>query len=143
MKLGLSLFALSIAISVLLLNPTIKKKSMSWLLEMDKKVLSQLEFKRDQQTYKVIKVQNARGLAVELYKIESDHLMFLDAKQLTDKKDAYYRFGETKHNLFLKDINGDGEEDIVLPSLDKNMKARLNIYIFNVATETLEKVTQH
>ena len=143
MKYGISLFLLSILISVFLLNPKIKQKTMSFLLNTQKEVLSQLEMEVDGTSYKVLKIQNIKGLAVEIYKMENNEVFLLDTKQLTDKKDAFYKFGKAKHNLFLKDINGDGIAEIVLPSLDKNMKARLNVYTFDSENEQLAKVTQH
>jgi len=143
MKFGIILFVLSVAISIVLLNPSVKSKTMSWLLSTDKKVLSKMEMKVNGTVYKVVKIKNLRGLAVELYKLEDQELIFLDTKQLTDKKDAFYKFDDGKYNLFLKDINEDGVEDIILPSLDKNMKARLNVYSLDVTNEVLTRQTSH
>ncbi len=143
MKYAVILFGVSILLSLVLLNPTVKQKTMSFFLDTQKQVLSQLEMQSQGRTYKIVKVQNLNGLAVELYKIEDGELIFLDSKELTDKKDAFYKFGDKKHNLFLKDINSDGSPEVILPSLDKNMKARLNVYTFDSVNETLEKQSQH
>ena len=68
----------------------------------------------------------------------------MDAEQLTDKSDAFYKFDENgQHNLFLKDLSGNGEAEIILPSLDKNMKARLNVFSFDPENEELIKLSQH
>ncbi len=143
MKFAIILFFVSILLSIVLLNPSVKSKTMAWLLTTQKQVLSQLEMRVEDKTYKVVKVQNLLGLAVELYKIEGDEMTFLDSQQLTDKKDAFYKFDEVKHNLFLKDINADGTPEIILPSLDKNMKARLNIFSFDPINEVLRKQSKH
>ncbi len=143
MKYAVILFVVSILLSLVLLNPAVKQKTMSLFLDTQKQVLSQLEMQSQGRTYKIVKVQNLNGLAVELYKIEEGELIFLDSKELTDKKDAFYKFGDKKHNLFLKDINSDGMPEVILPSLDKNMKARLNVYSFDSVNETLEKQSQH
>ncbi|MEM7645439.1 MAG: hypothetical protein AAF203_00905 [Pseudomonadota bacterium] len=143
MKMGIVLFLCSIGISVVLLNPTVRKRVSSLFLPIEREVLSQLEMEREGQVYKVIKIQNRSGLAVELYKKDGDGFMFLDGHQLTDKKDASYKFENNNHNLFLKDINNDGVSEIILPSVDKNMKARLNVFMFDPENETLQKVTKH
>ncbi len=143
MKQAAILFILSIVASVVLLNPTVKKKTMALLLNDQKEVLSQLELVQEGRTFKIIKVQDEKGLGVELYKTEGDSLVFLDSHQLTDKKDAFYKFNESKHNLFAKDINGDGVEELILPSLDKNMKARLNVFRLDLVNERLQKITNH
>ena len=143
MKYGIILFVISLLVSVILLNPKIKARTMALMLNTQKEVLSQLEMERDGIRYKVIKVHNIRGLALEIYKLENNETMLLDSHQLTDKKDAFYKFGKAKHNLFLKDINDDGITEIILPSLDKNMKARLNVFTFDSINEKLQKITQH
>lgn len=143
MKYGISLFVLSIVISFVLLNPVVKSKTMSLFLDTQREVLSKMDFQQQGTTYQVAKIQNKQGLAVELYKTDGQELVFLDRQQLTDKKDAYYKFDETKHNLFLKDINEDGLPEIILPSIDKNMKARLNVFSFDPTNETLKKVSAH
>ncbi len=143
MKYGILLFIISIVLSVILLNPAVKTKTMGWLLNTNKQILSQLEWELNDKTYKVVKVQNLQGLGIELYKIDDGELVFLDSKQLTDKKDAFYKFDDKKHNLFLKDINEDGVVEIILPSLDKNMKARLNIFSLDPINEVLRKQSTH
>lgn len=143
MKLGILFFTLSIVVSIILLNPEIKKITASFLLNSERQVLSGLDYHVEESRYKILKVLDSKGLHVEIYRINNEEMTLVDAKPLTDKKDAYYKFGESKHNLFLKDINNDGSSEIILPSLDKNMKARLNVYIFDSNSESLQKVTQH
>jgi hypothetical protein len=143
MKYAVVLFVISIVASVFILNPRVKKLSMDLLLNTSKEVLSQMEVDLAGTSYKIVKVQNVKGLAVELYKLDEGVLTFLDSKQMTDKKDAFYKFDDEKHNLFLKDVNGDGVADIILPSIDKNMKARLNIYSIDTVNEVLQKQTTH
>lgn len=143
MKYGIGLFLISILASFVLLNPKIKSKTLEIFVGTQREVLSQLIMERSGQEYKILKVKTVEGLLVEVYKVTDDHFLLLDSQSLTDKKDAYYKFGDKKHNLFLKDINEDGQPEIILPSLDKNMKARLNVFLFDPISETLQKVTQH
>ncbi len=137
------LFLFSIIISGLLLNPTIRKQTRNYFFNKNKEVLSQLELSRANKSYKLVKSLSPKGLTIDLYRVNNDEIMLLDHHTLTDKKDAYYKFGQQRHNLFLKDINEDGAAEIILPSLDKNMKARLNIFSFDSENEKLIKVSQH
>lgn len=143
MKLGLILFCISLLVSGLVLNPKIKAVIFSVFGEGNREILSQLSLDHAGQSYKVLKVKNSGGLAVELYRSDDKETVFLDRKQLTDKKDASYRFDDESHNLFLKDINQDGVAEVILPSVDKNMKARLNVYSIDFENEVLQKQTQH
>ncbi len=144
MKLGTSLFIFSLLLSFVILNPSVRKKTVGLFLDSQREILSHLEFQRDQNLYKVVKVRNLKGLSLELYKKTDDGFILLDSEQLTDKTDAFYKFDEgEQHNLFMKDLSGNGEAEIILPSLDKNMKARLNIFSFDPENEELIKLSQH
>lgn len=116
---------------------------MSFFMGSQRVVLSQLDYQVEDSSYKVIKLNTSRGLVVEVYRRDGDELVLVDSKSLADKKDAYYKFGEKKYNLFLKDINDDGQAEVILPSIDKNMKARLNVFRFDQIQEKLQKITQH
>ena len=95
-------------------------------------------------TYKILKLKDVKGLALEVYKLTEEGLYELaDREELTDTKDAYYVFNDKKLNLFLKDLDDDKFPEIVLPSIDKNMAARLNVYSFDIYTGKLNKESRH
>lgn len=145
MKFGIALFLLSVGISIILLNPEVKKRTMGLLLNTEKQVLSQLEVENRGVRFKIVKVKTVEGLGVELYKFADNEFMFLDGHRLTDKMDAFYKFGNKKHNLFMKDVSdpADGIDELILPSLDKNMRARLNIFKIDFLGEKLTKISNH
>jgi hypothetical protein len=144
MKTSLILFICSLITSFIILNPSVRDFTQNLLVKNQRQILSQMDFSQGGQEYKVVKIKDPQGLSLELYKKVEGALLLTDSAQLTDKKDAHYRFEESnKHNLFLKDINGDGEHEIIAPSIDKNLKARLNIFRFDPVDEKLIKLTQH
>ncbi len=143
MKLGFTLFFISIVISFILLNSKVQSKFIHLFFGTGRSVLAQMEMDMEGQKYKVIKVSNTQGLAIEIYRNTDEGPFFIDSKTLTDKKDGFYKFNNKKYNLFLKDINGDGRNEIVTPTVDKNMKGRLNIFFFDPETEQLNKMTKH
>lgn len=141
MKTAAGLMITAFVISFVMIS--MKDKIAGFVMNTDKTVLSQVEMDQEGVRYKIIKVQMMSGLGVELYKFIDDELVFLDSHTLTDKKDAFYKFDEGKHNLFLKDLDGDGNVEIILPSLDKNLRARLNVFNFDKVSERLIKVSKH
>ncbi len=143
MKFGIALFFVSVILSFVLLSPSVKKYTKRLFLDGEKEVLSQIELELQGTQYKIVKVKTMGGLGVELYKVLDGDIMLLDSHSLTDKKDAFYKFEDAQHNLFIKDINNDGQPDIILPSLDKNLKARLNVFNLDTYEEKLVKRSAH
>lgn len=145
MKLAIILFISSLAFSFFLVNPNTKELTQGLLLNSERKILSQLTLEDENHSYKILKVKELKGLSVEVYRYNSEDGSFnlVDSDTLTDTKDAFYVFNNQKLNLFLKDINDDQFPEIVLPTFDKNMTARLTIYSFDIETGKLSKVSVH
>ena len=53
----------------------------------------------DGQKYKVIKISNAQGLAIEIYRHTDEGPFFIDSKTLTDKKTDFINL-ITKNTIF-------------------------------------------
>ena len=143
MKFVIFLFLVSLAISFVLLNPKIRSKTMKLFSDKDRSVLSRMDIHFDDQKYRIIKVSAFQRIFVEVYKHTMKGFVLVDRQSLTDKRDAFYKFGENKYNLFLKDIDNDGDNEILIPTIDKNMRARLNVFDFDPRNERLSKITQH
>ena len=143
MKFVTFLFLVSLAISFVLLNPKIRSKTMKLFSGKDRSVLSRMDIRFEDQKYRIIKVFDFQKIFVEVYRHTMDGFILVDRQSLTDKRDAFYKFGENKYNLFLKDIDNDGDNEILIPTIDKNMKARLNIFDFDPSNERLSKISQH
>lgn len=141
MKFSLATFALSLMISVLLLLEPVRSRVQQIFNRSQREVLSSLEFKRGDQSYRIIKIKTGQGLALEVYKRLEEGDLLLDVANLADKRDASFKFAGKSANLFMQDISGDGIPDIISPSLDKNLKARLNVFLWNEQDEKLEKLT--
>lgn len=141
--LALILFLISVLVSFALVNPKVKKWTQSLLIDTDRRVLSQLDTSIDKMNVKILKIKEMKGLFLEIYKKTDASPQLLDRVMLTDKKDAFYSFENKKLNLFLKDINEDKIPEILVPTIDKNMTAHLNIFSFSSVTEKLEKISEH
>lgn len=134
---------MSIVTSFVLLNPKVRSELTNLFFNRKRVVLAQMEMDFGNQKYKVIKVSGVQGLSIEIYKYTDEGSLLVDSQVLTDKKDGFYKFEDEKYNLFLKDINGDGYSEIVTPTVDKNMRGRLNVFLFDPDTEQLRKVSEH
>lgn len=144
MKLAAALFIFSLLFSFFVISPSIKSITHKYFLQTERKILSQMTVDRAGSTYKILKLKDVKGLALEVYKLTEEGLYELaDREELTDTKDAYYVFNDKKLNLFLKDLDDDKFPEIVLPSIDKNMAARLNVYSFDIYTGKLNKESRH
>ena len=81
---------------------------------------------------KILKVKTAEGLFLEIYEMnESQSPRLLQTIQLADRKDGYFMYNGEAANLILDDVDGDQVADIVAPSFDHNLIARLNVFSFS------------
>ena len=90
---------------------------------------------------KVIKIRTHEGLFLEVYgqdTIESSIRQLIDRIQLPDKRDGFFYFKGASANLFLHDIDGDDQLEILAPSFDENLIAHLNVYSLNPKTQKIE-----
>lgn len=126
------------------LHPSIRKRIYVWHHQGEREVLAvargpviHTELKS-----KIIKLRTHEGIFIEVYGgPQLHHLSLIDRFLLPDKKDGYFhvqthlRFESRLHkeasNLALKDLNGDHVLEIIAPTFDNQLNARLNIYSYN------------
>lgn len=92
---------------------------------------------------KVIKVKSKDGLFVEVYgAYEEGRRSLVDRFKLEDQFDAYFHFLKTHTaNLYLDDIDGDQKLEIVVPTFDQRLQARMHVFRFNETTKSFEQMT--
>jgi hypothetical protein len=89
----------------------------------------------------ILKIQLRESLVLEVYKAENPEELTLMARiVLPEKRDAYFQLKGNATNLGLVDIDNDGILEILAPSFDEQMIARLNIYKFNPATQSFDRM---
>ena len=59
---------------------------------------------------------------------------------LPDHKDGFFLYQGEATNLALEDVDGDQQLDIIAPSYDNNLVARLNVYSYDQRSENLSKL---
>lgn len=89
----------------------------------------------------VLKIQTRDSLILEIYDdSKTDENPLMTRITLPEKRDAYFQLKGNATNLALADIDNDGLLEIIAPTFDDQMVARLNIYKFNPTTRGFERV---
>jgi len=89
----------------------------------------------------VLKIKLRDSLVLEIYDAEkSDENALMARIVLPEKRDGYFQLKGNATNLGLADVDNDGTMEIVAPAFDDQMIARLNIYKFNPATRSFDRM---
>jgi hypothetical protein len=60
--------------------------------------------------------------------------------EITDARDAFFSFNGQATNLAIDDVNGDGRPEILVPTFDRNLVGRLNVFEYNNDTREFNRV---
>lgn len=124
------------------LHPDVRQFLKSYTNISYRKVLSTVTGVFQQKPFKIVKIKNNEGLFIEVYQVLSDQDWPLISKfQLPDNRDGYIMFQDQATNLALQDIDGDLVPEIIAPSYDKNLTARLNVYKYNEKHQDFQLVS--
>lgn len=83
----------------------------------------------------VLKIKDRDSLVVEVYDSkEGAETRMIARIVLPESRDGYFQFQGNATNLAMSDTDGDGLMDIIAPTFDDQMVARLNIYKYNKET---------
>jgi hypothetical protein len=89
----------------------------------------------------ILKIQYRDSLVLEIYNEENpEQSVFMGKITLPERRDAYFQLRGNATNLGLSDVDGDSTLEILAPAFDDQMVARLNIYKFNSATRSFERI---
>jgi len=89
----------------------------------------------------VLKIQLKDRIVVEIYEEENSETTDLMARlMLPEKRDAYFELKGNATNLGLADVDGDGTLEVMAPTFDEQMMARLNIFKFNPQTRGFDRM---
>lgn len=90
----------------------------------------------------VFKILEEGGITIEVYTSSDDggSPVLLQRLPLDEKRDGYFNFMGNATNLAMSDADKDGAMDILAPTFDSQMTARLHVFRFNRALGTFEKI---
>jgi hypothetical protein len=83
----------------------------------------------------VIKVKTDQGIHLEVYKIvNTEELEQISELKLDEKRDGFVSIKGEAANLALVDFDSDSTLEIVAPTYDENLVARLNVFKYDQGT---------
>jgi hypothetical protein len=89
-----------------------------------------------------VKVQVGRQIFLEAYRSHPrDSVMeYLNKVVLPEKRDAYFHVNGQATNIALIDVNADGKLEILVPTLDESLFARLRVFEFDPTTGAFQSL---
>lgn len=92
----------------------------------------------------VFKIREKEDLFVEVYQTASNDPSsqeLLAKLSLPEGRDGYFSFQGNATNLVLSDMDRDGALDVIAPTFDEQMTARLHVFRFNRVTKSFERLS--
>lgn len=104
------------------------------------KIVTQLTSKEE--SFTLVKIKQKDELFVEVYKQSDPQAAssFIGKIELNDRKDAFFNFRGQATNMAVSDIDQDGIQEILIPTYDQDMTARLNIYKYDVKSNNFTRM---
>lgn len=138
------LILLAMLLTTVAVVPSLRARVKSLFQSQDRHIIAKVSGRvgPDGPTVTVLKINSEAGLSLEIYSADQgpDHLVLLAKFNLGEKRDAYFSFQGNATNLALTDVNGDGILEVVAPAYDDQMVARLNVFSYNSATKSFERM---
>ncbi|HRO67211.1 MAG TPA: hypothetical protein PL182_06585 [Pseudobdellovibrionaceae bacterium] len=144
------LFVISVlAVALMLITavaiiPTLRYQVRSWVVSSDREILAKTSgyVTPEGPFVFVFKIRENGSLKLEVYSNgdsagESTLLQKID---LNEVRDGYVNFQGNATNLALADTDHDGAMDLIAPSFDDQMTPRLNVFRFNRALNSFERI---
>ncbi|MGE0631680.1 MAG: hypothetical protein AB7O96_04695 [Pseudobdellovibrionaceae bacterium] len=135
----------TLAATLIAIIPSWRAAIRFWFHGDERKILSFADgdLKNDGKNLRVYKIKTNEGLFLEIYELTETGFsgFHVGTIKLPDLKDGYFNFMGKPTNLALSDVDSDSIIEIIAPSYDENLIARLNVYHFNKTTEKFERIT--
>jgi hypothetical protein len=87
-----------------------------------------------------IKVRDKKGLSIEVYNDKLEGFGLQSRLSLNESRDGFFDFRGQATNMALADIDNDGVLELLVPTFDENLIARLNVFKFNSDEQTFERL---
>ncbi len=77
--------------------------------------------------HQILKIQTEKGINIEIYSAASAFPSLASKFEIIGERDGYFVLGGSGTNLALFDIDHDLKQEILIPTFDKNLTAKLDI----------------
>lgn len=140
---GLALLAfLAMSVTVVAVIPSLRSQVKELFSSQNRTILAKVNGNIGPLGPKVtaLKIRSGDDLSLEIYDDTQDGLALISKINLSEKRDGYITVQGNATNLALIDVDHDGLLEIVAPTYDDQMVPRLNIFKYNPATKTFDRV---
>ena len=142
-----SLLGISLFFSILVSTSKEVQSSIRKIFSIDgsRQVLSSIESDvlHNQGPAKIIKVKEKGRLALEIY-LQSEQNPYdwqmIKKFDLGEVKDSFFNSTGSTANLILNDVDGDRQPEIVVPTSDDSLVARLNVFKYDSTSNEFYEV---
>lgn len=137
--------AVTLTLTLVAIVPSWREKMRRTVQPNTREILAAIEgdLHGNERPVRVYKVRTPEGLYLEIYEIMEGGYSgnALESLKLPDKKEGYFTFMNRTTNLAISDVDSDGTMELIAPSFDDNLIARLNVYRYNKSTQKMERIT--
>lgn len=141
-----ALACLALIMLAVLAMPEWRMQVRSALLPESKTLLARVEgdLWGTGESFEVLKFQQGRGLAVEVRQLNSpDVPQLVDRMVIPDRFNSHFDLLGRSTQLAILDVDGDGELEIIAPSVDDRLNTHLNVLRLSKTLKRLEIVRGH
>lgn len=145
-KILMSFLGLLFLVSMIVaLVPSWREKFQDFFWPQDRLILAktQGQLSSEGPLILVFKVKTKEGLFIEIFKYQPEdkaNLVLMAKFPLEGKQDGFFNFQNQATNLAMTDVDGDGASDVVAPTFDENHQARMNVFRYDSATQSFQKM---
>ncbi|MGZ3770643.1 MAG: hypothetical protein ACXVCP_13615 [Bdellovibrio sp.] len=142
----LSLMAVLALVAMTLITmavvPSFRTNFKGLIANKDRKVLAKAYglINREGPEATVLKILSNGSLSLEIYENNPDAPNLLTKIPLEESRDGFFLLQGNATNLAITDIDNDGQIEVVAPTYDSQMIPRLNIFRYNKATKSFDRV---
>lgn len=131
------------ALTVAALIPSSRRTIRQWMLMHNREILAKTSgyVTPEGPFVSVFKIREGGQLLLEVYTMpdENGNPQLLQKLPLNETRDGYFNFMGNATNLAISDTDNDGAMDLLAPTFDDQMTARLNVFKFSRTLGVFER----
>jgi hypothetical protein len=137
-----SLVIVALLVTMVAITPSLRQQVRDFFTPEHRTILAKVngDLTGDGLKVMVLKIRTRESLVLEIYRDEMEGMSLMAKITLPEKRDAYFLLKGNATNLGLADVDSDGVLEILAPTFDDQMVARLNIYKYNPQTHSFDRV---